>query len=174
MLGDPGGSTIQQLFSEFGMRLLPLITLLVGMATSGLVRAGHADCVQLAADRYGLSVSLIQAVLEVEGGRVGQAVPNSNGSEDLGPMQINTVWLPRLATYGITRQQLRDDRCINILVGSWILASQLKTAKGMEGPVQRRVWWGIGAYHSKTPEHNVAYALKVWNALRKRPLAEKD
>ena len=136
------------------------------MAMSGTGRAGQTDCVQLAADRYGLPTSVIHAILKVEGGRVGQAVRNSNGSEDLGPMQINTIWLPRLATYGITRQQLQHDRCVNILVGSWILARQLQSAKDMDGPVQRRAWWGIGAYHSRTPEHNVKYALKVWRALR--------
>lgn len=142
------------------------ILLLASMVVSGSMQAGQIECVQLAADKYGLPVSLIEAILEVEGGRVGQAVHNSNGSVDLGPMQINSVWLPRLADYGITREQLQYDRCINILVGSWILASQLKIAKNMEGPVQRRIWWGIGAYHSRTPEHNMKYSIKVWQALR--------
>jgi len=150
------------------------LALLAGMVVSGLGQAAQTDCTQLAADKFGLPVSLIQAILEVEGGAVGQAVRNSNGTEDLGPMQINTVWLPRLAPYGITRQQIQQDRCINIVVGSWILASQLKTAKDMKGPVQRRVWWGIGAYHSRTPEHNVKYALKVWRALRAARQAEED
>lgn len=143
--------------------------LLVGTALSGLAQAAQPDCVQLAADRYGLPVSLIQAILKVEGGQPGQAVSNSNGTEDLGPMQINTVWLPRLAPHGITREQLQNDRCINILVGSWILASQFKAAKEMEGPPQRRLWWAIGSYHSRTPEHNVKYALKVWQAMREAP-----
>jgi hypothetical protein len=153
---------------------LASVGLLTGMAVSALAQAAQTDCVGLAADRYGLPVSLIHAILEVEGGSVDQAVRNTNGTEDLGPMQINTIWLPRLAPYGITRQQLQHDRCINILVGSWILARQLKTAKDMEGPAQRRVWWGIGAYHSRTPEHNVKYALKVWRALRAAPPAEED
>lgn len=146
-------------------RRTAVIALLAGMAVCASGQAGQTDCVQLAADRYGLSVPVVQAILKVEGGRVGQAVRNSNGTEDLGPMQINTVWLPRLAPYGITRQQLQHDRCINILVGSWILARQLETAKGMEGTTQRRAWWGIGAYHSRTPFHNVKYALRVWQAL---------
>ena len=159
---------------ELGIRRAAHIALLAGLAMSGSAQAAQTDCVQLAADRYGLPVSVIQAILKVEGGRVGQAVSNSNGTEDLGPMQINTVWLPRLAAYGVTRQQLQNDRCINILVGSWILAGQLKTAKNMQGSVQRRVWWGIGAYHSKTPQNNVSYALKVWRALRSAPAGETD
>jgi len=150
------------------------LALLAGVVVSGLGQAAQTDCIQLAADRYGLPVSLIHAILEVEGGDVGQAVRNSNGTEDLGPMQINTVWLPRLAPYGITRQQIQQDRCINILVGSWILARQLKKAKDMKGPALRRVWWGIGSYHSRTPEHNVEYALKIWRALHSAPPAEED
>jgi len=142
------------------------ISLFAGMMLSVSVQSDQTDCVLLAADKYGLPVSVIQAILEVEGGQVGQSVRNGNGTEDLGPMQINTVWLPRLAPYGITREQLVNDRCINILAGSWILARHLKTAKNMEGTVERRVWWGIGAYHSGTPEHNTEYALKVWQALR--------
>ena len=142
-------------------------TLLLAVpALSGSLHASQTDCVKLSADRYGMPAGIIQAILKVEGGRVGQAVPNKNGTEDLGPMQINTLWLPELASYGITRQQLQHDRCVNILVGTWILARQLKDAKQMDGPLERRLWWGIGAYHSKTPEHNVKYALKVWKALR--------
>ena len=154
-------------------RRITSVVLLAGMTLFGYAQAGQTDCVELAADKYGVPVSLVEAILKVEGGRVGQAVRNSNGTEDLGPMQINTIWLPRLAPYGITRRQLQHDRCINILAGSWILARQLQTAKNMEGPVERRVWWGIGAYHSRTPQHNVKYALKVWRALRTAPPAEE-
>lgn len=149
------------------------LVLLGGMALPGAGQADQTDCVQLTADRFGLPVSVIEAILKVEGGRVGQAVRNTNGTEDLGPMQINTIWLPELASYGITRKQLQHDRCINILVGSWILARQMKAAKEMEGPAHRRLWWGIGAYHSRTPEHNVKYALKVWQALRAASPAEE-
>ena len=153
---------------------LALVLLLAGMAACGWVQADQDECVQLAADRYGLDVALIQAILAVEGGGVGQAVRNSNGTADLGPMQINTVWLPLLAEYGITKEQLQHDRCINILVGSWILARQLKVAQYMDGPVQRRIWWGIGSYHSRTPKHNVKYSLKVWRALRAASSDAKD
>ena len=146
--------------------VLLTLTLLTGPA-----QGGEADCIELSADRYGLPASIIRAILRVEGGRVGQAVTNTNGTEDLGPMQINTVWLPTLASHGITRRQLQDDRCINILAGSWILARQMETAKKMEGPAQRRLWWAIGAYHSRTPEHNVKYALKVWKALNAESVA---
>jgi soluble lytic murein transglycosylase-like protein len=148
------------------------VALLAGIVLCGSAQATEIGCTELAADKFGLDVSLINAILEVEGGHEGQAVSNTNGTEDLGPMQINTIWLPILAQHGITRRQLQHDRCINILVGSWILARQLKTAKDMEGPAHRRIWWAIGSYHSKTPEHNVRYAVKVWQALRTKSSSE--
>jgi hypothetical protein len=154
---------------RLGRRLLVGLVLLLGTVAHAAERAGQIDCVQLAAQRYGVPDALIRAILKVEGGKVGQAVRNSNGTEDLGPMQINTIWLPRLAEYGITREQLQHDRCINILAGAWILSRQLQAADRMEGPLQRRLWWGIGAYHSRTPKHNVKYALRVWQAMRQPP-----
>ena len=154
---------------RLGRSLVTVLALSLGMVAQAPARTGQTDCVQLAADRYGVPVTLIRAILKVEGGKVGQAVRNSNGTEDLGPMQINTIWLPRLADYGITREQLQHDLCINILAGAWILSRQLQEADKLEGPLQRRLWWGIGAYHSRTPKHNVKYALRVWQAMRQPP-----
>ena len=154
---------------RLGRRLAAVLALLLGMAAQASEGVAQTDCVQLAAERYGVPVALIRAILKVEGGKVGQAVRNTNGTKDLGPMQINTIWLPRLAEYGITREQLQHDRCINILAGTWILSRQLQAADKMQGPVQRRLWWGIGAYHSRTPEHNVKYVLRVWQAMRQSP-----
>ncbi|MEJ1408299.1 MAG: lytic transglycosylase domain-containing protein [Candidatus Sedimenticola sp. (ex Thyasira tokunagai)] len=146
--------------------MLAAIALLACMLPCRPATAGQADCVELAAERYGLPVSLIRVILKVEGGRVGLAGNNKNGTQDIGPMQINTVWMPLLARYGITREQLQNDRCINILAGSWILGRQFKAAMKLEGSDQRRFWWAIGAYHSRTPRHNVKYALKVWRAMQ--------
>ena len=44
---------------------------------------------------------------------------NTNNTYDLGPMQINSIWLPQLASYwGVSErtalQEVRDDACINI------------------------------------------------------------
>lgn len=150
------------------------IVLLISMLACASASAGQPDCVALAAERYGFPVALIRAILKVEGGSVGQAGDNSNGTQDLGPMQVNTVWLPELASYGITRDQLQSDRCINVLVGSWILSRQFKAATKLEGSDQRRYWWAIGAYHSRTPQRNVEYALKVWRALHAETPGARD
>jgi hypothetical protein len=154
--------------------LLAAITLLICMLPCGPAKAGQAECVELASERYSLPAPLIRAILKVEGGRVGLAGNNDNGTQDLGPMQINTVWLPQLTVYGITLEQLQNDRCINILAGSWILARQFKAARKLEGSDKRRFWWAVGAYHSRTPRHNVQYALKVWRALQAETGIEEE
>lgn len=78
-------------------------------------------CIVQAAQRYGVPAGLIRGVLHTEGGGRGVVHANRNGSADLGWMQINTLWLPVLSRWGITRQSLLDDNCLNIAVGAWIL-----------------------------------------------------
>lgn len=46
---------------------------------------------------------------------------NTNGTYDVGIMQINTIHLPELAKYGITLKDLWDPQT-NIRVGAWVLA----------------------------------------------------
>lgn len=78
-------------------------------------------CIVQAEARYSVPANLIRSVLHAEGAGPGVINKNSNGSEDLGWMQINTLWLPKLARYGITRKTLLYNPCINVGVGAWIL-----------------------------------------------------
>ncbi len=80
-----------------------------------------AVCIVQAEARYSVPANLIRSVLHAEGAGPGVAAHNHNGSEDLGWMQINTLWLTKLAPYGITRKVLLHDACINVGVGAWIL-----------------------------------------------------
>ena len=80
------------------------------------------------------------------------SAPNTNGTYDIGLMQINSSWLPKLRRYGITESTLKDS-CINLEVGAWILA----------GNMQRHgnTWKAVGAYNATSSEKQVAYAKKV-------------
>lgn len=110
------------------------------------------DCINQSALHYHVPATMIISVIQTEGGRNGQAVKNKNGTHDLGVMQINTIWLPKLEKYGITRDTLQYDACTNVEVGTWILAHSIAKADG---------WNGIGNYHSYTPKHNRIYREKV-------------
>lgn len=122
----------------------------------------------LAAQTYSVPPAVLLGIYQVEGGKVGQeAGPNNNGSYDLGPMQINTVWLPDLANrWGVSvhtaRRWVRDDPCTNVGVAAWILRRHLNET----GNLSR----AIAHYHSKTPYYGTRYKRKVIGAMQKKGL----
>lgn len=121
------------------------------------------ECVARAAHYYHIPVTLFSAVLRTEGGHVGEIHENDNGSYDMGPAQINSIWLPVLAKSGITRDMVINDRCLNIFIGAWILGQSLA---GVSPENPGKFWQSVGDYNSHTPFWNRQYALKVWNNLR--------
>jgi soluble lytic murein transglycosylase-like protein len=102
---------------------------------------------------YHVPAKLIISVLNIERGKVGQAVKNKNGTYDLGPMQINTSWWPKLYAYHITPQQVLYDSCTNVKVGAWILGKEIAGSGNLYN--------GIGDYHSHTVSFNQSYANEI-------------
>ena len=143
------------------MRLaLTLATAVLACAPAQAVANDDRDtCIRAAAARYSVAVDLIRAIIRTEGGTTGQTVGNTNGSRDMGLMQINTIHLPELARYGITREMVIHDECVNIHVGTFILHRELSR----DGDY----WTNVGAYNSRTPVHNKRYQQKVLNNLLK-------
>lgn len=83
------------------------------------------DCYIDYSEFYGVPPLLIESIATIEGGKPGSKVgPNRNKTYDLGTMQINTIWLSELEKYNITEQDLQWDECVNIAVGTWILAKR--------------------------------------------------
>ncbi|QJP69044.1 transglycosylase SLT domain-containing protein [Burkholderia glumae] len=116
----------------------------------------RADCIDEAAAFQHVNVGLMRAIAQVESGtRTNVINPNSNGTFDIGLMQINSSWLPRLAREGITEQSLFDP-CTNAYVGAWILSENIRQF----GPT----WNAIGAYNASAPDKRLAYARKVYDA----------
>jgi hypothetical protein len=118
-----------------------------------LIHGVPIECINKAAVQYYVPAKIIISVLTIENGRIGEANPNQNGTYDYGPMQINTIWLRKVAPYGITREQIQYDPCINVTVGTWILGQAIANAGS--------VWEGIGDYHSHTFDKNITYRSKV-------------
>lgn len=99
-------------------------------------------CFEDAAHRYGIAAELLHAIAAQESRFEPTAVGhNADGSRDIGVMQINTWWLPRLAKYGIGEGHLREP-CTNVHVGAWILAGNI-TRYGY-------TWDAVGAYNAGT------------------------
>ena len=118
-----------------------------------------AACLLLAAKTYAVPPQVLIGILEVEGGHIGlESGPNGNGTYDLGPMQINEIWLPELARHWdvdepTARVWVKDDPRVNIGVGAWILRRQINKTGDL--------YEGIAHYHSATPKYGGPYAQKV-------------
>ncbi len=130
-----------------------------------------AACLMIAAQSYQVPPAVLYGIYQVEGGKVGQMVgPNKNGTYDLGPMQINTLWVPVLAKHWKISEQrafrlIRDDSCTNVNVSAWILRTNLDET----GSLGR----AIAYYHSRTPSIGSNYKRKVISAMRRNGLIKK-
>jgi len=131
------------------------------------------ECLLAAARIHRVPPAVLVILLNVEGGSLGHVSHNTNGTVDIGPMQINEIWLPQLAARWNTTvpevfTALRDNFCANLEAGAWILRKGLDEA-GTD------FWDGVGYYHSHNPEHEHAYLRAVLSqALRLRELAQRS
>jgi hypothetical protein len=127
-----------------------------------------ATCLLMSAHLYSVPPAVLTGIHQVEGGHIGQEVgPNKNGTYDLGPMQINTSWLPLLASrWGVSqdtaRRWVRDDACTNAGVAAWIVRENLNETGDLGT--------AIAYYHSRTPYYNEPYRAKVIGAMQRHGL----
>lgn len=116
-----------------------------------------AACILAAAQMQDLHPMAVVTIMKVEGGKVGEVSQNTNGSVDIGPMQINDkVWVSEVADLHFNGDKKRaynallNDGCYNVHVGAWILRQAIDNSNG-------NVMEGIGRYHSSTPKHKTKY-----------------
>lgn len=116
-------------------------------------------CLLAAGNAYQEPPALLVILLNVEGGRLGAVSPNNNRTVDIGPMQVNDIWLPKLAAHWATTERaayvaLRDNFCANVEAAAWILRIGLDEARG-------DFWGGVGFYHSHDPDYKRSYLSSV-------------
>lgn len=122
----------------------------------------YLACMALVAQIYGLPPRVLPSIQAVEGGSPGVRHHNTDGSTDLGVMQINTLWLPALARYARldpaeVELRLLHRPCFNIAAAGLILRTYLDETRG-------DLMRAVGNYHSHTPLLNQAYQAKVRGA----------
>jgi soluble lytic murein transglycosylase-like protein len=120
--------------------------------------APAAACWHEIGDKYGINPYLLYAIAKTESGLNPKAInrSNKNGSYDVGLMQINSSWFPKLRQYGISEQHLYQP-CVSIEVGAWILAQNISRMGNS--------WEAVGAYNARNPERRRIYASKVYRNL---------
>lgn len=116
-------------------------------------------CMALVANIYGLPPRVLPSIQAVEGGQVGLSRLNGNGTEDLGLMQVNTIWINLLSHYSkltptIVRNNLLNVPCYNIAAAGLIMRTYLDEAGG-------DLMRAVGNYHSHTPVFHQQYREKV-------------
>lgn len=126
-----------------------------------------ATCLMVASQNYAIPPQVLVGILHVEGGKIGQQVRNTNGTYDLGPMQINTLWTKELGKiWGVSRAEakrlIRDDACTNVNVAAWIFRRNWNEA----GSLKKAIAW----YNSRTPHIGRKYRAKVMAAMKKHNL----
>lgn len=126
---------------------------------NNLITEISEQCIIQTAKRFNLSDIVLRAILQVEGGKPGEIRVNDNGSYDIGPMQINSIWLDKFNSY-TSLDKLLYNGCINLQVGAWILKNNINQANG-------DLWQGIGNYHSTTPKNHMKYREKIKLAAQK-------
>lgn len=131
-----------------------------------------AACLLMASSTYHVPPAIMIGIMQVEGGHIGGESPrNFNGTYDLGPMQVNTRWLPQLAhiwhvNQSTARAWVRDDGCVNVHVAAWILNQKIAETGSY--------YSGIARYHSATPIEGSRYAAKVIAVMDKKGLVKHD
>jgi len=131
----------------------------VTLATLCVAAQSHADCLDDAALYHGVHPALARAIALQESQMHPEVIsaPNSNGSYDIGLMQINSAWLPKLARWGISKSDLLNG-CVNAYVGTWILSQNIERLG--------QTWDAIGAYNANSPEKRLVYARSIYRRLQ--------
>lgn len=119
----------------------------------------YLACMGLVASIYHLPPRVLPSIQAVEGGSPGIVHHNTNETEDLGVMQVNTTWLQPLARYthtspAVVYTRLRDETCYNVAAAGAIMRTYLDETGG-------DIMRAVGDYHSHTAALNTAYQVRV-------------
>ena len=111
------------------------------------------ECIIEASQKHGVPLAALLGILSVEGGRVGEALSNTNGTWDMGPFQINTCHSNLLESKGMSPKDILTNGCANSHFAAWLLQYHVKQ--------RGDIWSAIAAYHSVTPHLGQAYLQRV-------------
>lgn len=147
------------------MRRYVAFGLMLALCAPAAARAGGFEdtlqrCLAGAARRNDVPPEVLILLYENEGGALGQISHNTNGTVDIGPFQINEVWLPALAArWGVPRrgayELLLSQFCANAEAAAWILRTNLDNAHS-------DLWEAVGRYHSGNETLKLGYLKQVY------------
>ena len=124
---------------------------------TGLLVPLTMACLMQAAHHYAIPPVALEAIRVVENGETGKIRRNANGSSDLGPFQVNSIWIRTLRQKGVrvSFSRLRDNGCLNAFVAAYILSREKRHAPGHSLRI------AIGRYHSHRAGEARKYRARV-------------
>ncbi|WP_235955203.1 lytic transglycosylase domain-containing protein [Sphingobium psychrophilum] len=156
-----------------GKRIAALMVLSIWQSEGLAATSGHdaaderrvAHCIRQAAGGQKWLEVTLWGLRDQEGGWIGAAVPNRNGSHDFGTFQINSWWVPKIAetldrSPEDVRHWLRYDPCFNANAARWIFVAALASTGSF--------WKAVGVYHSPSSDRQKRYARSVAQHLKRR------
>lgn len=143
-----------------GQAAAPLRRVLIAAALLCAAPLARADCFEEAAGYQHVNPWVLRAIAWQESrGRADAIHRNNNGTIDYGKMQINSIHLRRLSSYGISRDALMQP-CVSVYVAAWRLREMINK--------YGNTWAAVGAYHSETPAERDKYAHAIHAILIRR------
>jgi soluble lytic murein transglycosylase-like protein len=135
------------------LRIRTIFRFLLSMSLLGGAASAHADCFDAAAAYQKVNPLILRAIAWQESHNHPDAMhKNANGSVDYGEMQINSIHLPTLAQFGISKSTLMQP-CKNVYIAAWHLRQKMDK--------YGNTWAAVGAYHSETPALRDHYASQI-------------
>jgi soluble lytic murein transglycosylase-like protein len=116
-----------------------------------------AFCFENAGVQYGIHNRILKNIAMVESNLNPRAINvNTNGSSDVGLMQINSFWI---RTLSLRREELLSNPCYNVMVGASILRSCIDRFG--------YTWEAVGCYNATGKDRKITYAWKVFNMMKR-------
>lgn len=117
------------------------------------------QCFIQAGQYYQIHPNLLWGIARVESNFNPYAInKNSNGTYDIGIMQINSSWIPVLKSYGLKNSSWLWNPCYNIYVGAWVL-NQCIQKLGY-------TWEAVGCYNAKSNYKRIKYSKKIYDVIK--------
>lgn len=150
------------------MRALPeKLKLCIVILSIFFTRMAGATCWNLAEHTFGIEARLLKSIAIVESNLNPSAMNrNSNGTYDIGLMQVNSIHLPRLKEIGVSEVMLKQNPCISLMTGALILKEMVDR--------YGYTWEAVGAYNAGiAKDRNILrhkYAEKVKKVYEQRDI----
>jgi hypothetical protein len=140
--------------------LAAFVWLVFGASGASAYSPLTASCIERSAKFVGVDELALWVILRTEGGYLGSVHRNTDGSDDLGPFQINSRTLLSLAArLDLSYEQLvrmaRDEGCPAVFLAGFILREKIAGRTGTD------LWNGLADYNSKMPEPHRRYLARL-------------